>query len=57
MNVLQMIKEQKQRKEHLSKAQFLMSKTYRGSSYSSAHQAPTSKAQLVCSYRGVGYIK
>lgn len=57
MNVLQIIKEQHKRQTSLSKAQFLMSKTYRGSAYISAHQPPTLDRPLECNYRGVGYIK
>jgi hypothetical protein len=57
MNVLQMIKQQHSRKQRLSKAQFLMSKTYRGTDYTSAHQAPVLDSHPSLCYRGQGYIK
>mgnify|MGYP001580736049 CR=1 FL=1 len=57
MNVLQMIKQQYNREKRLSEAQFLMSKTYRGTDYTSAHQAPTLGSHPSLCYRGQGYIK
>ena len=57
MNVLQIIKDNQARKERLSKAQFLMSKCYRGSDYTSAHQAPVLDSHPRLTYRGQGYIK
>ena len=57
MNVLQMIKQQHNRTQRLSEAQFLMSKTYRGADYTSAHQAPTLEKHPNLCYRGQGYIK
>ena len=57
MNVLQMIKQQHDRAQRLSEAQFLMSKTYRGTDYTSAHQAPVLENHPSLCYRGQGYIK
>ena len=57
MNVLQMIKDQRKRQNSLSQAQFLMSKTYRGSDYTSAHSSPATLNRSERVYRGVGYIK
>lgn len=57
MNVLQMIKQQYNREKRLSEAQFLMSKTYRGTDYTSAHQAPILESHPSLRYRGQGYIK
>ena len=57
MNVLQMIREGSQKRARLSEAQFLMSKTYRGTSYTSAHQPPLLETHPDLCYRGHGYIK
>ena len=57
MNVLQMIKQQCGRTQRLSEAQFLMSKTYRGTDYTSAHQSPALNSHPHLTYRGQGYIK
>lgn len=57
MNVLQMIKEKQEHRSKLSQAQFLMSKTYRGTDYTSAHLSPTSLPHSEFAYRGIGYIK
>jgi len=57
MNVLNMIRKGQQKRALLSQAQFLMSKTYRGADYTSAHQAPVLPGHPECSYRGIGYIK
>ena len=57
MNVLQMIKEKRIRRSKLNQAQFLMSKTYRGTDYTSAHQAPLLDSHPNLCYRGHGYIK
>ena len=57
MNVLNMIRKGQQKRARLSQAQFLMSKTYRGADYSSAHQAPVLERHPDLVYRGQGYIK
>jgi len=57
MNVLQMIKNQRERKQRLSRAQFLMSKTYRGTDYTSAHQAPVIDDHPRLMYRGQKHVK
>ena len=57
MNVLNMIREGQQKRARLSQAQFLMSKTYRGADYLSAHQAPVLDNHPELCYRGHGYIK
>ena len=57
MNVLQMIKEKQEHRSRLNEAQFLMSKTYRGTDYTSAHQAPVLDSHPTLCYRGHGYIK
>lgn len=57
MNVLNMIRDGQQKRARLSQAQFLMSKTYRGTDYTSAHQAPVLDSHPELCYRGHGYIK
>ena len=57
MNILQIIQNQQIQKKRLSEAQFLMSKCYRGSDYTSAHQAPILDSHPHLTYRGQGYIK
>jgi len=57
MNVLNLIRQGQQKKALLGQAQFLMSKTYRGTDYTSAHQAPVLDSHPECFYRGIGYIK
>jgi hypothetical protein len=41
MNVLALIRKQLAKRDALSQSQFLMTKTYRGIDYTSAHQSPT----------------
>lgn len=57
MNVLEMIRNGQEKRARLSQAQFLMSKTYRGADYVSAHQAPVLDSHPALIYRGTGYIK
>ena len=57
MDVLNMIRNGQQKRARLSQAQFLMSKTYRGADYTSAHQAPVLDSHPELCYRGHGYIK
>lgn len=57
MNVLSLIKAQQEKRARLSQAQFLMSKSYRGTDYTSAHLSPTALPHGELTYRGVGYIK
>ena len=54
MNTLNLIRQKVAKRSKLSQAQFLMSKTYRGTDYTSAHLSPASAAREA--YRGVGYI-
>ena len=57
MNTLNLIRQKVAKRSKLSQAQFLMSKTYRGTDYTSAHLSPASLPHGKLSYRGVGYIK
>lgn len=57
MNVLALIQKGQQKRARLSTAQFLMAKTYRGTDYASAHQAPVLDDHPCLCYRGQGYIK
>ena len=57
MDVLNMIRKGQQKRARLSQAQFLMSKTYRGTDYTSAHQPPVLDSHPELCYRGHGYIK
>ena len=57
MNTLDLIRQRASKRSKLTQAQFLMSKTYRGTDYTSAHLSPTALPHGNLSYRGVGYIK
>lgn len=57
MNALQMIKTKREKVQRLSQAQSLMSKTYRGIDYTSAHQAPVTDSHPSLVYRGQKHTK